>query len=194
MAVNVPTPELLRKLLRYEPDTGKLFWCWRPIEMFTTGAHTAEHSQKVWNTARAGKEAFTANCAGGYRGGGIFGRLYLAHRVIWAIHTGAWPDEEIDHINHQKTDNRWANIRAVTNAENRKNRPMYSRNTSGICGVHWHKKSGKWRAVIKSDGEIMHLGLFVSLIDAAKARQAGEKKYGFHPNHGGAQCLKPTTQ
>ena len=152
--------------------------------MFKTGAHHAERAQKSWNTRYAGKEAFTANKADGYRCGLIFARAYRAHRVIFAMQTGAWPVEEIDHINHQRADNRWSNIRTVKHAENHKNKSLDLRNTSGFCGVFWNKATGKWRARITIYGQQLYLGYFVDKVDAVEAREAANKKYGVQENHG----------
>lgn len=62
--------ETVRQLIRYEPDTGKLFWLERPREFFKT-----EASCKSWNKRFAGKEALISYDRDGYRVGGIFGRM-----------------------------------------------------------------------------------------------------------------------
>ena len=94
---STPSPDLLRELLRYEPDTGKLFWRERPIEMFTADRH-----MNAWNARYKNHEAFTADDGKGYRQGKIFNKATKAHRVIWTIHYGAWPDDQIDHITASK--------------------------------------------------------------------------------------------
>lgn len=173
------TPKEMRKLLRYERETGKLFWLERPREMFPD-----ERAWKIWNTRYAGKEAFTADNGNGYRRGAVFDKMYRAHRVIWAIHTGAWPDDHIDHINGVRDDNRIDNLRAVSHAENQKNCRGRKDNTSGVMGVHWYKRRGAWQAYIKVAGKNKHLGYFKSKEDAIAARAAAEIEYGFHENHG----------
>ena len=180
----LPTPELLRKLLRYEPDTGKLFWRERTPDLFSSGKHSAAHRCNRWNSRYRGEEAFTANVGLGYLVGGIFDRLHRAHRVIWAMETGAWPLEDIDHINGVRDDNRMINLRAVSRTENMRNAKMPKSNTSGTVGVLCHNPTGRWRAEIKVDGKALHLGLFDKKSDATAARKAAEVKYGFHPNHG----------
>lgn len=181
---DLPTPEELRKLLRYEPDTGKLFWRARSVALFSsTGRRSANHACALWNSRFAGKEAFTADDGGGYKSGGIFCRLHRAHRVIWALHHDEWPTHEIDHINGVKDDNRIVNLRDVSHIENSRNTRRSSNNTSGHMGVGWNKARGKWEARIKV-GRQIYLGLFDVFEDAVAARKAAEIKYGFHENHG----------
>lgn len=174
-----PTPDLLRELLRYEPDTGKMFWRERPLWMFT-----AEHYGNDWNAKHKNKEAFITDTGQGYCCGKVYSKKLKAHRVIWAIHHGAWPDGEIDHINGVRNDNRIENLRVVTSAENNQNRPMPKNNTSSVMGVNWHKHKSKWIAQIQCNGKNIHLGYFDSLDDASAARADAEAKYGFHENHG----------
>jgi hypothetical protein len=61
---------------------------------------------------------------------------------------------------------------------------MRSDNTSGITGVTWHSQRGKWLAQIWVNGKKVHLGVFLSIDDAARARKDAEIKYSFHENHG----------
>jgi len=111
---------------------------------------------------------------------------YLAHRLAWLYVNGEFPPDQIDHINHVRNDNRIKNLRTVSCKENQKNKLMHKNNTSGVIGVHWYKPRMKWKAGIKVNGELNHLGYFTSLREAAKARKEAERKYGFHENHG---CL-----
>lgn len=165
------TPERLRELLDYNPETGELRWKPRPATMFK-----AEHWQRTWNTRQAGRPAFTVGDKG-YRRGMIFRRMYLAHVVAWAISTGKWPDGQIDHINGVRDDNRLANLREVTRSENCRNGKRRSSNTSGVNGVARH--GDRWRAYI-----MVHLGIFDTLEEAAAARKDAESRLGYHPNHG----------
>lgn len=183
-AKNLPSPELLRKLLRYEPDTGKLYWRERAPDMFVDGKRNPDASCKMWNKKHAGKEALTTLIGYRYPGGNIFNRIYYAHRVIWAIFYGEWPSKQIDHINGNRCDNRIKNLRHVSHFENGKNQRLSSNNTSGFCGVSWYSARGKWQAHITSKGKKMLLGIFTNKSDAIAARKAAEVKYGFHANHG----------
>jgi hypothetical protein len=175
----LPTPEELRQLLRYEPETGKLYWLERPLEMFRD-----EWLGKAWNTRWAGEEGLATPDSYGYLRGEIHGVSFFAHRVAWALTHGDWPIEQIDHINGQRDDNRIANLRCVSHAENQKNSALRKDNTTGRTGVHWHKKCGKWVAVIGVDGRPLHLGYFERFEDAVAAREKAEIEHGFHPNHG----------
>lgn len=178
MPKSLPSPELLRKLLRYEPDTGKLFWRERPRELFKS-----DGSFKRWKSKFAGKEAFSG-FDDGYKRGYIFGVKFWAHRVCYAIFFGKWPSGQIDHINGIKSDNRIINIRDVSCSENLKNKRLQRNNTSGVCGVYFYKPTEKWGASIKLNKRSKHLGYFHKIEDAIAARKAAEVKYGFHENHG----------
>lgn len=90
----------ISKLLKYDPETGKLFWLPRPVEMFAnTGLGGSATAAKRWNNCFAGKEAFLTVDGKGYLCGNIFDRQYSAARVAWLLHTGEWPSDCIDHIN-----------------------------------------------------------------------------------------------
>ncbi len=184
MAKCLPSPELLRKLLRYEPDTGELFWRERTPDMFEGGKHTAEHICNKWNAKFSGAVALGAGNGSGYMCGDILGVKHRAHRVIWAMETGAWPVDQIDHINGVRDANRKENLREASCVENNRNRKKPATNTSGTMGVSWHKRDQKWQAHISDDGAMMHLGNFNCFTGAMLARKAAEIKCGYHPNHG----------
>lgn len=190
--VAAPEPisvEQLRELLRYDPQSGKMFWRPRDKSLFRDGKMTAEHSRSIWNARYAGTEAFTADDGKGYLVGGIFGRTHLAHRVIWALVHGEWPTNQIDHINGNRADNRIENLRAATAQENAQNTKLPADNTSGVIGVSWRKRDSKWHASIKANGQAIFLGYFECFEDAVAARKAAEVKFGFHENHGRAAPL-----
>lgn len=178
----LPSKEVLDKLLTYDKDTGKLFWKMRPIEFFTSDGHTAAHSCAKWNGRWAGKEALRKRNLG-YMCGRLLYQYVGAHRVIWKMMTGAEPDQ-IDHINGDRSDNRWGNLRDVTPAENRNNAARPRRNTSGQVGVFWDKTRRRWMASIQSGYRIVYLGNFSSFDEAVAARKAAEPEHGFHPNNG----------
>ena len=114
----------------------------------------------------------------------VGGKLYLAHRLAFLYMTGKWPEDQVDHINHIRDDNRWCNLREVSHQENHKNQSKPKSNTSGVTGVCWCKRYKKWKAQIKVEGKVKNLGSFTSKEDATKARKEAEIKYGFHDNHG----------
>ena len=163
--------DYLRQRLRYEPETGKLYWLYY------------EGVPKRWLTRYANKEAFTANNKS-YKVGEVARVTFKAHRVAWALYYGEWPKDQIDHINGIRYDNRIVNLRVATNQENMKNARRFSTNTSGVCGVSRLKKKERWQAYISTSGKRKNLGHFNTLEDAVKARKDAEVKNGYHENHG----------
>lgn len=157
-------PELLRELLQYDADTGRLYWRKRSQTLFSSAAQA-----NCWNGRFAGREAFTHRDGKGYCVGKIFRSIYKAHRVAWAIHFGEWPAQEIDHINGNQSDNRIDNLRAASPNENAWNRGPSAINTSGVKGVNWHKKQKRWVARITYAGKRHNLGSFHAISDAAAA-------------------------
>lgn len=112
-------------------------------------------------------------------------RLYLAHRIIWEAVVGKIPEGmQIDHINHDRSDNRIENLRVVTHIENGMNQSMCVRNKSGVTGVSWHSRDKKWKAVISKDRKAISLGYFNNFDDAVAARLSAEIEFGYHVNHG----------
>jgi hypothetical protein len=89
---------------------------------------------------------------------------------------GEWPKGEIDHVNRDSLDNRIANLRDVSQSENARNRPQQANSTSGVKGVYWHKASQRWQAQIAVNGKQIHLGLFDTLDEAARARFIAEAR------------------
>ena len=152
-------------------------------ERFIIDLETGIVTNRITNNPRSpvGKEAGCLR-SDGYRRICINGRYCLTARLIWLYAKGEWP-ANIDHINHERSDNRLCNLRSVTNAENHRNKSKFSNNTSGVSGVGWCKQTNKWRARIKVGGRRIHLGLFTHMADAITARAAAKVKYGYHPNH-----------
>lgn len=182
----LPSPELLRQLLRYEPDTGLLFWREFRAEHLSHRRRLKAGAVEKWNRRHCGQITFQTKHGCGYLLGFIQGHNILAHRAIWAIQTGEWPNGIIDHINHDRADNRWNNLRLVSaqgNARNRRHKPS----RSGQLGVHWHNLRQKWQARITVSVQpkrVRSLGLFDSLDDAIAARKEAEALLGYHANHG----------
>lgn len=173
------TPQELRRLLRYEPETGKLFWLERPRELFSSA-----RACSVWNARYAGEEALTYSLRN-YRYGRLFNRSISAHRAAWAIHHGHWP-EHVDHINGDRSDNRISNLRSVSRTENNRNARLPKNNRSGVVGVVLVPESGRWAAFIGHQGRKVDLGRFAEKADAITARKTAERELGYHPNHGRA--------
>lgn len=108
---------------------------------------------------------------------------HRAHRIVWVMMTSEQPDQ-IDHINGIRSDNRFENLRSVSNQQNARNQRLKENNTSGHAGVAWHKKHSKWISYIRVDGRMIYLGLFSEKENAVNARRHAELEYGFHENHG----------
>jgi hypothetical protein len=145
----------LKELFKYDPDTGEIHWI-------------------ALGKGRVKKRAAGTITQSGYVGILIDGDRYYAHRIAWALHHGAWPDRQIDHINGIKTDNRISNLRLATNSENGKNYGLNKSNTSGVTGVSWCKQTQKWRAVIKVNGKQLNKGRYSDKDTAIAVRKAAE--------------------
>jgi hypothetical protein len=169
---NLPSMDYLHKRLRYEPETGKLFW------------RDCDEMPKNWLSEHRNKEAFTATTNLGYKTGGIRRRLFKAHRVIWAMCKGRWPEKEIDHINGDRSDNRIENLREADRSGQGKNMAMRRDNKSGFSGVCFHKSSKKWVAQIYLDGVRVSLGYFKTKEEAAAKRKIALLEAGFSERHG----------
>ncbi len=159
----------LRAFLAYDPETGILLWRPRSPDLFTDGQKSREHQCSIWNKAYAGKPAFTSVSKNGYPHGTLFGQSYYAHRVIWALMTGHWPAKQIDHIDGDRQNNRWVNLREASRSENLYNSKKPASNKSGIKGVCWDNGRSKWLAQIGFNGRNHYLGVFDKIEDAASA-------------------------
>jgi len=166
------TIEELRSRVKYDPSTGEFIWL------------RCESYRPCWNSKFVGKKALCAPHSNGYLFGAISNKKIFAHRAAWAIHYGYWPDGEVDHLNHVRTDNRIENLRVVKRFQNAKNLKKSKRNVSGVTGVFAHTQTAQWQAQIRVNGKSIHLGSFMFFDDAVAARKKAENEYEFHENHG----------
>lgn len=150
----VTTQSQLKEVLDYNPDTGIFKWL---VKLNT----------RILIGQRAGN---TSSC--GYRKIKIGGKLYREHRLAFLFMTGSIP-KCIDHINRIKVDNRWINLREATYSQNRANTQLYTNCKSGIKGVSFHDKSGKWRAGITVNAKRIDLGYHETKEEAASAYLKG---------------------
>lgn len=130
----------------------------------------------TWSKARRGIKTGVplGTCNGrGYLRITVLGQSYYAHRLAWFYVYGEWPENEIDHINGNPSDNRFSNLRKATLYENNMHKFLPQCNSkSCVRGVSFHKKANKWQAFIKRK----YLGLFNSIDEAAKAYKSAKEK------------------
>lgn len=149
MAEAILTVERVRELLNYDPATG----------IFTRKVKTAQRH----NVGDRADFLTRGGSSPGYHRVSIDSERYQSHRVAWLYYYGTWPEEFIDHINGDRSDNRIENLRMANSQLNLENiRKPQRNNASGFLGVHWHAQSGKWRSQIISHGKKHHIGLFVT--------------------------------
>ena len=168
----------LHEFLEADHENGLLYWKKRDEKYFSS-----KRSFNIWNKKNAGKLALNSNHIDGYKQGLILSKHYLAHRVLYAMKYGEWPNF-IDHINGIRSDNRLINIRSVTHTENSCNSKKPIHNTSGHIGVSWNNRDKRWTAFITLNQKRKALGNFVNINDAIICRKQNEVALGFHSNHG----------
>lgn len=153
--------------------------------LFSYNSNTGVFTRNVTITgsAKAGTTITSIN-KDGYLQVRVDGKMHLQHRLAWLYVMGEMPIGDIDHINHNRKDNRIQNIRVVDKATNNKNLSKRRNNTSGYTGVSWLKSYGKWCAEIMCDKEKIIIGYFDDVHEAGKARKRKEIDLGFHENHG----------
>lgn len=159
------------------PNSGALIWRTRSREHFRS-----ESRWRQFNTRFAGKAAGTRQDKGYLQVTLAFDgrrRTLMAHRIIFALAHGRWPDELLDHAHGVEAGNGVANLREATHSQNNQNRSATSRSTSGLTGVFWNKRHKKWRAHIVANGRRMHLGSFNSRETAHAAYLAAKAE--LHP-------------
>lgn len=155
----LPPVEVLRARFSYDEITGELHW------------------RSGWKTGRrAGGRNST-----GYRMVFVQDQQYFEHRVIWKLQTGREP-EFIDHIDGNRSNNAWSNLRSGSRGENMRNMRLNAASQTGVHGVRLWR--GSWIARITYERRHIHLGSFYTKEEAVAARRAAEKCLGFSPTHG----------
>lgn len=165
----------LRTRMRLDESTGIFYWLPNP-------------ENYAWSCKFQGKEV-GANDKEGYR---VLVIKYLGkargiklHRLSWAFHFDQIPDDEIDHVNHCRSDNRPENLRLVDRSENTRNISWNARNTSGFIGVSRSTRPHlPWRARLRHNKKEIVVGHFLTPEAANEALIAARIAYGYHPNHG----------
>ena len=162
--IKLPSRAEVNRVYSYNPDNG----------IFTRIIKCKQHNVgDIVKAYETGYIRFT-----------IDGSKFLAHRIAWMLINSDPCEMQIDHINHDRSDNRIKNLRLATNTENHKNATKQKNNKSGFVGVHWCNTTSKFRATIKIKGLKISLGYKKTIIDAVILRIKANIKYGFHKNHG----------
>lgn len=152
--------DMLRELIRLDGETGHLYWL------------------KQRGGAKPGDKAGCFD-GQGYVTLVICGKQYMAHRVVWALHHGAWPELQLDHKDLDKGNNKPSNLRTATSSQNLANTALFKSNTSGHKGVVWSKKHCQWQAQIRIAGRLKYLGLHTTMHAASAAySQAAQAAWG----------------
>lgn len=157
------TIEFVRACFSYDPKTGDIRWKVKP---------SGRKQQDI------GDFAGGASGSAGYIRVQVFGRMFQAHRLAWALHYGEWPGALIDHINGIKTDNSISNLRLASHTQNMRNAASHSSSTSGFKGVDYMKARNCWRARISTPEGDKHIGTFPT--NAAAARAYDEAAIQYH--------------
>lgn len=180
--------EYLNQCLDYDSEAGSFTWKKRPREHFNT--------DRGYNTFTSQKVGKLTGCISITKDGlayvkiAINKKLYLAHRLAWIIKNGEIPKGyEIDHLDHDGTNNKISNLRIVTSSQNKMNRTMVSTNKTGCMGVYFNKRIKKWVAEITSGNQHTTIGYYLDKDKAILARKKAEVEFEFHENHGGSKIV-----
>jgi hypothetical protein len=149
--------ETLLEFTEYDPETGVFRWRKSTGSKSVVGKQIgSSHSEGYFEARIAGKRCFL-------------------HRAAWLYMTGEWP-KEIDHINGDRSDNRWSNLRLASRQQNSANQKLKKTNTSGLKGVHRNSR-GRWIASIHFDYKTRYLGSFDNKEEAHAAYMAAAQQY-----------------
>jgi hypothetical protein len=157
----VLTAEHLRRVLLYDPYTG--LWKWRQ-------GGKGRPKQPDWWPGTPNKFGYLTIA---------IGRLaYFTQRLAFLYMEGRWPKEEVDHIDGDRANNRWPNLREATRSQNKYNTGLRGHNTSGFRGVYHHRDGG-WVARIKTGEKRVSLGYFPTPEEASHAYEtAAQQAFG----------------
>lgn len=144
----------VREVLEYHPDTGHFTW-----------------RKRLSPSGGPGDIAGVKNTRG-YILLSIDNVRVYAHRVAWFYVNGEWPKDQIDHINGERADNRWCNLREASSSENACNGRLRPSNKSGYTGVSWEKAKKRWVARAVKNGKQYVIGRFMTKEEANDARVA----------------------
>jgi len=159
------TQEILNRYLQYDHETGVLTW-----KIRTPDEYNNDRSCATFNSKYASKIAGCLNSNSGYVTLGLLGHgCVRAHRIIWTIITGNNNPMVIDHINGIKHDNRWCNLREVTQGQNMMNCKNRDDGSSKYKGVHWHNVNKRWISQIAVNSKVIYIGSYHDELSAHNA-------------------------
>jgi len=165
------TQEYLKELLYYDKETGIFTKKVRPLCYFD-----APKFCNTWNTRYANQECNTVH-SNGYLVTGIDNKTYFLHRLAFLYVTGEIPSKGVDHIDGNKKNNTWSNLREATKSENAQNiKKAHKDNAQGLIGAYVDKRDGRFWSSIMIDGKNVHLGTFKSAQDANQAYLNAKRK------------------
>jgi hypothetical protein len=151
-------------------------------EMFEYRDGTLYRKKSLGRSKTGDKAGFVTNK--GYIYINIDKKCIAAHRLIWVMQHGAFP-ELIDHIDGDRLNNRIENLRLADRFGNAQNKRMHKNNTSGVKGVYWKRDKNKWAAQITCNNQQKFLGCFASIDEANEAVSlARSSLHGQFANHG----------
>lgn len=136
----------LRELVDYNPETG--IFCWKGL-----------------------KSQISSGQQGRYVRIAIWGRTYLAHKLVWLYVYGKWPETGLDHIDRNTKNNAISNLREVSSGDNLRNSKSYSNNKTGFRGVMFEARRGLFKAQITLNKRNIFLGYFKTAEEAGSAYQ-----------------------
>ena len=134
------TQKELKRILHYNPETGDFTW----KVSYVAGQNIGQIAD---TTIKIGYSVIKIN-----------NRVHFAHRLAFLYMTGVFPENTVDHIDHNRANNVWSNLISVTHKINMKNQSKAKNNSSGMTGVIWHKLRKKWQAYIRINKKRIHLG------------------------------------
>jgi len=150
-----------------------------------TGIFIAKY--KSSNGKRKKGDIANAKTSTGYEKLSLNKETILVHRALWWLeydYLPSFPEEEIDHINHNRRDNRLCNLRLVNKTSNQKNASIRTDNKTGKTGVSWNSRDKIYTVAMSINGKTKYLGCSKTLEVAEEIRDKANKDYKFHNNHG----------
>jgi len=176
MKINLSV-SFIRSILNYDPISGIFTWKQRQGE---------GRGVSIFNALYAGLPAGTIVSSNksktNYIAIKLNGKSYKAHRLAFLFMGENLPDE-VDHLDHDGTNNKWENLRASNRLDNMKNLPIQKSNKTGVIGVNWHKAANKWQArAVDCSGKRVDIGRYDSFEDAVSARKKYEVEFKYYKN------------